>query len=53
MGMLIKGQLVEDWLDKEISDGDFKRMESLFRSWVTADGSAGPTGNSGFNAEAN
>jgi len=53
MGMLIKGQLVEDWLDKEISDGDFKRMESSFRSWVTADGSAGSTGNSGFNAEAN
>jgi len=53
MGMLIKGQLVDDWLDKEISDGDFKRMESSFRSWVTADGSAGPTGNSGFNAEAN
>ena len=53
MGMLIKGQLVDDWLDKEISDGDFKRMESSFRSWITADGSAGPTGNSGFNAEAN
>ena len=52
MGMLIRGQLTEDWLGEEISDGDFKRMESTFRNWITPDGSAGPTGNSGFAAEA-
>lgn len=51
MGMLIKGKLVDDWLDKEIDDGDFKRMESTFRSWVTPDGSAGPSGKEGFKAE--
>jgi putative glutathione S-transferase len=52
MGMLINGKLVENWLDKEIEAGEFKRMESTFRHWVTADGKAGPTGDSGFKAEA-
>lgn len=51
MGMLINGQLANSWLDKEIDEGDFKRMESTFRHWVTADGSAGPTGEAGFQAE--
>ncbi len=46
MGMLIKGELVDNWLDKEIDEGEFKRMESSFRNWITADGS------SGFKAEA-
>jgi len=40
MGMLVKGKLVDDWLEKEIEEGDFKRMESTFRSWITADGSS-------------
>ena len=52
MGMLIKGELVDNWLDKEMDEGDFKRMESTFRNWVTADGSAGSTGTGGFKAEA-
>lgn len=52
MGMLIKGKLVDNWLEKEMDDGDFKRMASTFRHWVTADGSAGPTGDAGFKAEA-
>lgn len=52
MGMLINGELAESWLDKELDEGEFKRMESSFRHWVTADGSAGPTGDSGFKAEA-
>lgn len=52
MGMLIKGELADSWLDKEISEGEFKRMESTFRHWVTADGSAGLTGDAGFKAEA-
>ena len=50
MGMLIKGELVNNWLDKEIEQGDFKRMESTFRNWVTVDGSAGMTGIEGFKA---
>jgi len=37
MGMLIKGELVNDWLDKEMSAGEFRRMESTFRHWVTPD----------------
>jgi len=52
MGMLIKGELVDNWLEKEIDGGEFKRMESSFRNWVTVDGSAGPTGDGGFKAEA-
>jgi putative glutathione S-transferase len=31
--------------------GAFIRAESQFRNWITADGSAGPTGNAGFKAE--
>ena len=48
MGMLIKGELVDNWLEKEIDGGEFKRMESSFRNCVTVDGSAGPTGDGGF-----
>ena len=32
-------------------DGRFLRWESRFRSWVTVDGNAGPTGDAGFKAE--
>jgi len=39
MGMLIKGKLVDNWLEKEIDEGEFKRMESTFRNWISADGS--------------
>ena len=35
--MLIKGKLVDNWLEKEVEEGDFKRMESTFRHWITAD----------------
>jgi len=40
MGMLIKGKLVDDWLEKEMDEGEFKRMESTFRNWITSDGSS-------------
>lgn len=52
MGMLINGELAKSWLDKELDEGEFKRMESTFRNWITPDGSAGPTGDAGFKAEA-
>ena len=39
MGMLVQGKLVDNWLEKEVDEGEFKRMESTFRSWVKADGS--------------
>lgn len=37
---------------KNNQQGEFVRWESQFRHWVTPDGSAGPTGSSGFPAEA-
>jgi len=52
MGMLVKGKLVDNWLDAELEEGEFKRMESSFRNWVTPDGSAGSSGTDGFKAEA-
>lgn len=52
MGLLVKGQWVDRWYDTDSNDGKFARSESQFRNWITADGSAGPTGDSGFKAEA-
>ena len=51
MGMLIKGQLVDNWLEKEMDEGEFKRMASSFRNWITVDGAAGVSGDGGFKAE--
>lgn len=52
MGLLVKGQWVDQWYDTDANDGEFARSESQFRNWVTKDGSAGPTGDAGFKAEA-
>ena len=52
MGLLVKGQWVDQWYDTDANDGEFARSESQFRNWVTRDGSAGPTGKGGFKAEA-
>ena len=52
MGLLVDGQWRTDWYDTKSTGGKFVRKESHFRNWVTADGSAGPTGKSGFKAEA-
>lgn len=51
MGLLVDGQWQTDWYDTKSSNGRFVRKESHFRHWVTADGSAGPTGDGGFKAE--
>lgn len=53
MGLLIDGQWHDSWYDTKDSGGAFKRQEANFRNWITADGSAGPSGTSGFKAEAN
>ncbi len=37
----------------KVVKGEFIRTESSFRNWVTKDGSAGPSGKSGFSAEPN
>ena len=53
MGLLVDGQWQDKWYDTEASSGRFVREDAGFRNWVTADGSAGPTGVGGFKAEAN
>lgn len=52
--MLVNGKWTEDWQPVQATDakGGFVRQVSSFRNWVTPDGSAGPTGESGFQAEA-
>jgi len=51
MGLLQGGKWVDKWYDTKNSDGAFRRQDSRFRNWLTKDGSAGPTGESGFTAE--
>jgi putative glutathione S-transferase len=50
MGLLVDGVWQDKWYESK--DGRFVRQDSPFRNWVTADGSAGPTGTGGFPAEA-
>ncbi|WP_169569256.1 glutathione S-transferase family protein [Sneathiella limimaris] len=52
MGQLIDGKWSKENLVRTAEDGKFVRKESSFRNWVTQDGSAGPTGQAGFKAEA-
>lgn len=52
MGLLIDGEWHDKWYDTESNGGRFERKAASFRNWVTADGSAGPSGESGFKAEA-
>jgi len=51
MGLLVDGQWQDNWYDTEKTGGHFVRKDSQFRNWITADGSAGPTGDSGFKTE--
>lgn len=51
MGLLQDGKWVDQWYDTKSTGGNFVRTTTQFRSWVTADGSAGPTGTGGFKAE--
>ena len=52
MGLLVDGQWVDQWYDTKKTGGRFVRTQTQFRNWITADGSAGPTGQAGFKAEA-
>jgi putative glutathione S-transferase len=52
MGLLVDGKWVDQWYETQSNQGEFKRQDSLFRHWVTPDGTAGPTGEGGFKAEA-
>ena len=51
MGLLVDGRWQDRWYDTDATGGKFERSESSFRNWVTADGSAGPSGGGGFAAE--
>lgn len=51
MGQLIDGVWHDNWYDTKSTGGRFKRSESAFRNWLTADGEPGPTGKGGFAAE--
>ena len=53
MGLLVDGHWVDQWYDTKKTGGRFVRTKTQFRSWITADGSAGPTGQAGYKAEAN
>ena len=49
MNTLIDGQ----WVDRSQEgkgDGAFRRKDSVFRNWITADGAPGPSGEGGFPA---
>ena len=52
MGLLVEGKWVDQWYDTEKTGGRFVRTQPQFLHWITADGSAGPTGQAGFKAEA-
>jgi len=51
MGLLVDGKWEDQWYDTKSTGGAFKRQDSQFRNWVTADGSPGPSGAGGFKAE--
>ncbi len=51
MGMMIDGKWHRQSLSVPRSEGHFRRSEAACRNWVTADGSPGPSGVSGFAAE--
>lgn len=52
MGLLIDGKWHDQWYDTKATKGRFIRKDARFRNWITADGAPGPTGTSGFRAEA-
>lgn len=52
MGLLIEGKWHDRWYDTASTGGRFVRSDAQFRHWITADGSAGPSGEAGFKAEA-
>ena len=51
MGLLVDGKWQDKWYDTKSSGGKFERSAAKFRNWVTADGSAGPSGVGGFKAK--
>ena len=52
MGLLVEGKWQNEWYDTKSTSGKFERKAPSFRNWITTDGTAGPSGISGFKAEA-
>jgi glutathionyl-hydroquinone reductase len=52
VGQLVDGVWSTQWYDTKSTGGRFRRDDSMFRNWVTADGRPGPSGDGGFPAEA-
>ncbi|MBO9425615.1 glutathione S-transferase family protein [Labrenzia sp. R4_1] len=52
MGTLVDGVWHDQWYDTKSTGGRFVRKDAAFRSFITKDGSPGPTGDGGFKAEA-
>ena len=51
MGMLVDGRWQTNNRLPTSKDGKYVRIDSPYRSWVTPDGSAGPSGEEGFKAQ--
>jgi glutathionyl-hydroquinone reductase len=51
MGLLVDGKWHDTWYDTKSSGGSFERSQAQFRNWITADGTAGPSGADGFKAQ--
>jgi putative glutathione S-transferase len=51
MGLLQEGKWVDRWYETGSTGGRFVRKDSSFRSWITPDGAAGPSGRPHFKAE--
>lgn len=51
MGLLVEGRWQDQWYESS-KDGAFQRENAQRRSWVTADGAPGPSGDGGFEAQA-
>ncbi|MBP0483709.1 glutathione S-transferase family protein [Sagittula salina] len=51
MGELVDGEWHKGWYDTSKTGGEFRRTTTTWRNWITADGSAGPSGKGGFKAE--
>lgn len=50
MGQLVDGKWQAGWYSTKETGGAFKRTTAGFRNWITPDGAAGPSGESGFPA---
>ncbi len=51
MGQLVDGVWHDAWYDTKSTGGAFKRSTAAYRNWITADGSAGPSGEACFKAQ--